>query len=353
MKADTTQQEKYKGSIVPMDEIESNAKTLRQVSPEITQAQADVAYNSAPYDKGFRKSYKLTNSNQGSANADSNIEITYSFEGQEIATSGLDYVSSSKKITLSFWVKSSVAQTFYGYFRTFPGTDMKHSFPIVCSTTDWEYKTVSIVGESNFAENVHNSFPMNNSRAMVLRIVPFYGTDYTDSGAINNAWQNYSSSNITPVYATSWFLTNGATFELTGVQLEVGDSASDFAHRHITEEQQLCKRYFQHYGGSADHWHFGLARAESNTARAAISVPVPMRTSPTVASAGGHRTFDRGYNSESTDTPSVYDSSNRNNNLTDAIYTVDFPGHSLTHNRIYALMSKSSNTSDFTLDAEL
>ena len=78
-----------------------------------------------------------------------------------------------------------------------------------------------------------------------------------------------------------------------------------------------------------------------------------MRTSPTVGSVGGHRTFDRGYNSESTDTPSVYDASSRNNNLTDAIYTVDFPGHNLTHNRIYALMSKSSNTSDFTLDAEM
>lgn len=45
MKADTTQQEKYKGSIVPMDEIESNAKTLRQVSPEITQAQADLVHH--------------------------------------------------------------------------------------------------------------------------------------------------------------------------------------------------------------------------------------------------------------------------------------------------------------------
>ena len=97
---------------------------------------------------------------------------------------------------------------------------------------------------------------------MVLRIVPFYGTTYTDSGAINNAWQNYSASNITPVYDTSWYLTNGATFELTGVQLEVGDSASDFAHRHITEEQQLCKRYYQQFGGSADHFHFGLARAD-------------------------------------------------------------------------------------------
>ena len=124
----------------------------------ITQAQVDVGYNTIPYDKGFRKSFKLINSNQSAASASDNIEITYSFEGQEIATSGWDYVLSSKKITLSFWVKSSVAQTFYGYFRTFNGVDMKYSFPIVCSTTGWEYKTVSIVGESTLLKTSKTHF---------------------------------------------------------------------------------------------------------------------------------------------------------------------------------------------------
>jgi len=230
----------------------------------MTQEQADVGYTTAPYDKGFRKSYKLTNSNQGSASAGSNIEITYSFEGRDIAASGWDYVNSSAKITLSFWIKSSVAQTFYGYFRTFEGTSAKYSFPIVCSTTGWEYKTVSIVGEGNFAQNVYNTFRMDNSRDLILRIVPFYGTDYTDSGAINNAWQNYSSSNITPVYDTSWFLTNGATFELTGVQLEVGDTANDFSHEDYATTLTKCKRYYQRstdssrgtdYSLSTGTWH--------------------------------------------------------------------------------------------------
>ena len=80
---------------------------------------------------------------------------------------------------------------------------------------------------------------------MVLRIVPFYGTTYTDAGSVSNAWQNYSSGVITPVYDTSWYLTNGATFELTGVQLEVGDTASDFAHMSFGQELVLCQRYFE------------------------------------------------------------------------------------------------------------
>jgi len=251
-----------------------------------TQSQADVGYTTAPYDKGFRKSLKVTNGNHSSANAGDNIEITYSFEGQEIATSGWDYVSSSKKITLSFWVKSSVAQTFYGYFRTFPGVDMKYSFPIVCSTTGWEYKTVSIVGESNFAENAQNSFPNNNSRAMVLRIVPFYGTNYTDAGSVSNAWQNYSSGVITPVYDTSWFLTNGATFELTGVQLEVGDSASDFAHESFTETLLKCKRYC-HVVAAQEYTPLGIGFQYYSGNIFITYGPIDMRTTPTMVAKSG------------------------------------------------------------------
>ena len=245
----------------------------------ITQSQADVGYNSAPYDKGFRKSYKLTNSNQGSTSSSSHIEITYSFEGQEIANSGWDYVSSSKKITLSFWIKSSVAQTFYGYFRTFPGVDMKYSFPIVCSTTDWEFKTVSVVGESNFAENIQNSFPNTTSRAMVLRIVPYYGTTYTSSSAVNNAWQNYSDSTVTPDYATSWFLTNGATFEMTGMQLEVGPVATPFEHRSHGEELRRCQRYFQKDISTRASWNSGNVAGRQFPVRFITE----MRDTPTIS----------------------------------------------------------------------
>ena len=248
-----------------------------------TQSQADIGYNTTPFDKGFRKSFKVTNGNHSSANANDNIEITYSFEGDEIATSGWDYVSSSKKITLSFWVKSSVAQTFYGYFRTFPNVDVKYSFPIVCSSTDWEFKTVSIVGESNFAPNVHNSFGNGTGRAMVLRFVPFFGTSYTDSGAVNNAWQNYSAGVITPVYDTSWFLTNGATFELTGVQLEVGDTNTEFEQKSYAQELAACQRYYYRHAEGADHRPIGMSSAYTSTVHIGIvHFPCKMRTTPTI-----------------------------------------------------------------------
>ena len=75
-----------------------------------------------------------------------------------------------------------------------------------------------------------------------------------------------------------------------------------------------------------------------------------MRASPTVT-CNGSRTFrgDGGYNSESTSTPSVLAGWISDTN----IYTIDFPGHSLNHNQMYCLMSKTTSTNALTLDSEL
>ena len=315
----------------------------------ITQQQATIGYNTAPYDKGFRKSYKLTNSNQGSASAGDNIEITYSFEGDEIATSGWDYVNSSKKITLSFWIKSSVAQTFYGYFRTFVGVDMKYSFPIVCSTTDWEFKTVSIVGEPNFAQNIQNSFGNGRNRAMVLRIVPFYGTTYTDSGAVNNAWQNYSASTITPVYDTSWFLTNGATFELTGVQLEVGNVHTSYEHKSFTEEYLKCARYFQRLGGNRQY--FVGRTSNSDGLHTSPHCPVPLRNTPTISMSGSFELFSSSGQGSSSVTPTVdtYATDDFNQCVLGNVFFVFSSGSYCNDARVGTV--RIGNTIDF--DAEL
>ena len=75
-----------------------------------TQAQVDVASGTTPYTLGFRKAFKLTNGNQtGGAGATDRMNIYYNVEAQDIANSGWNYTSTSSFVTLSFWVKSSVA----------------------------------------------------------------------------------------------------------------------------------------------------------------------------------------------------------------------------------------------------
>ena len=94
-----------------------------------TFAQVDVGSGTTPYQKGFRKSFKITNGNQTSgAGGDDYITIDHKIEAQDIANSGWDYTSASSYITFSFWVKSSVDQTFYGYLSSQDGTSSLYPF---------------------------------------------------------------------------------------------------------------------------------------------------------------------------------------------------------------------------------
>ena len=80
-----------------------------------TYAQVDVASGTTPYSLGFRKAFKITNGNQTSgAGGSDEMTVKTVLEAQDIASSGWNYTSASSFITLSFWIKSSVAQNFYG-----------------------------------------------------------------------------------------------------------------------------------------------------------------------------------------------------------------------------------------------
>ena len=197
-----------------------------------TQAQADVASGTTPYTLGFRKCLKMTNGNQTSgAGAADRLFTTYAVEAQDLATSGWNYTSSSSYVTLSFWVKSSVAQTFHGYLSTQDGTQQGYSFETGSLTANtWTKVTKTIPGNSNI------TIDNDNGSGLSLIIGVYWGTNFTDSGNTMNQWAAYSGSSRMPDNTTTWYTTNDATFEFTGVQLEVGDTATSFEHRTYQEE---------------------------------------------------------------------------------------------------------------------
>ena len=91
----------------------------------------------------------------------------------------------------------------------------------------------------------------------------FRGTSVTGTRPLN-AWAAYSSSTRVPDMTSTWYTTNNATFEITGVQLEVGSQATPFEFRSYGEELLLCKRYYQRstdssrgdsYDLSTSTWH--------------------------------------------------------------------------------------------------
>ena len=207
----------------------------------VTQSQADVSSGTTPYTSGFRKSFKLTNGNQTSgAGAADYVGIEYYFEAQDIANSGWNYTSASSFITLQFWVKSSVAQNFYGYFVTQDGTVKMYPIQTGSLSADtWTKITKTIPGHADL------QFDNNVNTGLILLLIPFYGTNYTSSSVSLNAWKDNDGAARMPDNTSTWYTTNDATFEITGVQLEVGSQATPFEHRSIGEEMKLCERYYE------------------------------------------------------------------------------------------------------------
>jgi len=230
----------------------------------ITQSQVDVAAGTTPYTLGFRKAFRLTNGNQTSgAGASDFVRTEYRIEAQDIANSGWNYTSSSSNITLSFWVKSSVSKNFNYLIHSSDGT--ARLFPTETGTLSadtWTKVTKTISGDSNL------TFDNDNGLGMILHIYQYLGTTYTASSVTNNQWVNYNGNEQTPDQTSTWWTTNDATFEITGLQLEVGSVATDFEHRSFAQELQLCKRYYEVFNptlyvlarysagsGGAYNWH--------------------------------------------------------------------------------------------------
>ena len=217
-------------------------KTVHSGTDEApTYAQVDVSSGTTPYTSGFRKALKITNGNQTSgAGAADFISYAYRIEAQDIANSGWNYVSSSSNITLSFWIKSSVAQDFKGYIRAHDGTSQAYAFATGSLSADtWTKITKTIPGNSNL------TFDNNNDVGFELVLGGFWGTDYTNNSVTENAWAAYGSGTRMKDNTSTWYTTNDATLEITGVQVEVGSVATDFEHRSFGQELALCERYFE------------------------------------------------------------------------------------------------------------
>ena len=254
-----------------------------------TQSQADVSSGTSPYAEGFRKSLKITNGNQTSgAGAADRLRILYIIEAQDMANSGWNYTDSNSKVTLSFWIKSSVAQNFYFRATTSDGTSQ--NFPMetgALTANTWTKITKTIPGNSNL------QFDNNNGIGFYLIFALMRGTDNTDSGVALNTWAATSSGvTLYPDFTTTWWTTNDATWEMTGLQLEVGSQATPFEHRSFGEELALCQRYFCRFQPATGFINYGVGGAYTNTqAVAQIHFPVSMRAYPTFSYNGALNTF--------------------------------------------------------------
>lgn len=259
-----------------------NGTNNNMTQEQITLTSSDTG----PWAKGFRNAYKLTNGNQTSGfDAGDYFFIEQGIEGQNIAQSGWDYTSASSYITLSFWIKSSVAQNFYGYLKSNDGTAQRYAFETgSLSANVWTKITKTIPGNSNV--QIDN----DNGGGLYLELMYYAGTNLTDPGVSLNTWGAFASGTRTPDNTSTWWTTDDATLTWTGVQLEVGDVATDFEHRSYADELLRCQRYYYAIKGDTnDQPGISGSAWGSNYVVFPIRHPVEMRANPSFSGTGNCR----------------------------------------------------------------
>ena len=197
-------------------------------------------------------------------------------EGYNIADLGWGTANAST-VTLSFWVRSSVTGTFGGALRN-GAFDRSYPFSYTINSADtWEEKTVVIAGDTS------GTWATDNTTGVLV------GWSIGDGSSRLSAAGVWAAGNFAGATGqTNLIATNGATFYITGVQLEAGDTATPFEHRSYGQELALCQRYYYKLFPGAVSAVFGPAYSFSTTgAQAVIPYPVTMRIAPTALEQSG------------------------------------------------------------------
>ena len=237
---------------------------------------------------GFINYLGVTSLSAYSVGSSDYFTVTQIIEGFNISDFGWG-TASAAPIAVSFWVRSSLTGTFGGsvsngsYARTYPFTYT------INSANTWEQKTVTIAGDTT------GTWATDNSVGLVLKFSLGAGTTYSGTGG---AWA--AANYVSATGATSVVGTSGATFYITGVQLEKGSTATSFDYRPYGTELALCQRYF-YLGGTL----FQGANSAAGVFGGLYPFPCPMRTAPSVSQSGTITIYGPNFADYNASSPSV------------------------------------------------
>ena len=251
----------------------------------LTQSQHALSSSDAPYSHGFRYSYHLNNAGQN-ANSQGYVIFQYNIEAQDMAQSGWNYTSDKDHITISFWVKSSITHTFLFTLYTADGTPQDYNILFPVQADKWKKIIMTVPGNPDI------TFDSNNDYGLQLMFNPYMGSHYT-SGSTVKRWRDHAGYTSRPDMDDKWWKT-ASTFEITGVQLEVGPNATEFEHRSRSEELALCQRYYNRVfdaEGQSGEKPASLAVYENNSTICTTFNFPKMRTIPTLDITNGTNKF--------------------------------------------------------------
>jgi hypothetical protein len=218
---------------------------------------------------GFTNYLGCTSLSAYSVGASENFLFGQYIEGFNVAD--LDFgKATAKTITLSFWVRSSLTGTFGGSFiNSASNRSYVFSYTISAANT-WEQKSITVAGDTS------GTWLTNNGVGLAVNFSIGSGSTFSTTAG---SWVTGNFLNATG--ATSVVGTSGATFYITGVQLEVGTQATSFEYRQYGTELALCQRYYwKNIPATLFSW-IATGRQESTFVSFLITYPTIMRGSPT------------------------------------------------------------------------
>jgi hypothetical protein len=223
---------------------------------------------------GFNNYLGITSLSAYSVGASDYFFVTQAIEGFNAADLAWG-TANAATVTLSFWVRSSLTGTFGGSFRAGPSTRSYAFSYTISSANTWEQKTITVAGDTS------GTWAAGNAEWGQIDFGLGVGGNVSGTAG---SWA--SATYLSSTGATSVVGTNGATWYITGVQLEKGSTATSFDYRPYTTELQLAQRYFQSY---TDALLISRGTGYNTTAgiTQSFSFPVQMRIAPAATVLNG------------------------------------------------------------------
>ena len=234
---------------------------------------------------GFAKSVRaVVTTAQSSLSSNSTAYFRYKFEGQDLQR--LQYgTSSAQKFTLSYYIRSSVTGTFTLSLYHNDANRMNIQTFTINSADTWEKKTHTFVGDTV------SGFDNDTAVSLSVHWVMASGSDFKSGSITPNTWNTYASTSFAQGTTGNILSATSNEFLLTGVQMEIGEQATEFEHRSFGEELQLCQRYYHQLGTESDAEMCGIGvNFGTGSAYFGQYYPVEMRATPTI-SVNGHANF--------------------------------------------------------------
>jgi hypothetical protein len=225
-------------------------------------------------------SMKFTNGTGAAPSAGQTAVIEQYIEGFNTADLAFGTASAST-VTLSFWVRASVTGTYCVSFRNSASSrSMVREYTISVANT-WEYKTITIAGDTT-----GTWIGATNGIGLTLSFTLGSGSTYETPAGTWTAGYYVATSSQTDLTATT-----GATWFITGVQLEKGSTATSFDYRAYGTELALCYRYAWNFSSAlSSNGAFLRYLTTRNTSTTAVAgtliLPVEMRVTPTLTTTG-------------------------------------------------------------------